>query len=161
MSDPTFHSRGFRSRGSKLLLATISVLSLSACDSTPEGRVAVHPVSGQVQFQGKPLSGAVVTFYPADEGQVGKDVPRPTGRTNAEGKYELTTYALADGAPTGSYLVAISSLPPPKTETGLFNNLKAPLPVDILKGKYLDPQKSGLKAELKEDTSQVPPFDLK
>ncbi|WP_422925022.1 hypothetical protein [Singulisphaera sp. PoT] len=143
-----------------LLLLVAATSMFSGCGGTPEGQVPVYPVSGQIQYQGKPLSGAVVTFHPEDESKVAKDTPRPMGRTDEQGKFELTTYGLSDGAPAGSYLVAISTLPPPRTETGLFAS-KSPLAVDTLKGRFLDHKKAGLKAEVKEVTNQIPAFDLK
>jgi hypothetical protein len=134
---------------------------LSACEQTPEGRVPVHRVTGQVTFKGKPLPGAVVSFHPVDDAKYGNDVPRPQGRTNEEGKFQLMTYAADDGAPAGSYVVGISSMPKPRTETGLFNNPKAPLPTDVLKGRYIDPKKSNLQAQVKEGENELPPFELK
>jgi len=160
MSDTIFLNQSAIGRLRLVMFGLVVVSVFSACDGTPEGRVPVHPVSGEVQFQGKPLVGAVVTFHPEDEAKYGKDVPRPTGRTNQDGKFELTTYGLADGAPVGSYLVAISTAPQPRTETGLFAK-KSPLAVDILKGRYREPQKSGLKAEVKEGSNQVESFVVK
>lgn len=137
------------------------VIMLPACNGTPEGQVPVYPVSGQVQFKGKPLSGALVVLHPTDDAKYGSGVPRPSGRTDEKGQFLLRTFSLDDGAPAGSYRVSISSVPERRSENGLFSNPKVALPTDVLKGRYLDPKKTSLSAEVKEGENTLPPFDLK
>jgi hypothetical protein len=64
------------------------------------------PVTGTVKLDGKPVSGAFVTFIPT-QGTIGTG---STGITDAEGKYELATMHDGTGAPVGSYQVVISKL---------------------------------------------------
>ncbi len=59
-----------------------------------EASPQVEKVSGQVTFNGKPLTGATVLFSPDDPNK-----PRPAiGKTNDEGKFELSTFVAGDGA---------------------------------------------------------------
>ncbi len=62
-----------------------------------------HSDSGTVTFDGKPVDGATVTFIPTE----GKIQPA-TGRTDAQGKYSLTTFRSGDGAQPGAYQVTVT-----------------------------------------------------
>ncbi len=83
-----------------LLLATFTLTGCGG-DADP-GRQPVFPVTGTVTMHGAPLGGATVAFAP----QAGQ--PTAVGKTDAEGKFTLTTYAYGDGAAAGSFRVVIS-----------------------------------------------------
>lgn len=80
----------------------IATAALVGCTGGDADRVAVYPVSGVVTMDGDPVAGATVTFSPK-AGQ-----PTAVGRTDAQGKYQLTTYESGDGAAPGEYAVLIS-----------------------------------------------------
>jgi len=85
-------------------LLAMMVLSLAGCNSGPAGPTLV-PVEGVVTLDDKPLSGAVLLFQPQGNtaGQGG------TARTDAAGKFALTSFDLKDkGAAAGTYRVTIS-----------------------------------------------------
>ena len=82
-------------------LATL-VLLCSACSS---GRKPVHPVRGQILVDGKPAVQAQVLFHPAEGSN---DEPQPTGQTDGQGYFHLTSYANGDGAPEGNYIVTVT-----------------------------------------------------
>ncbi len=151
-----------RSAAASLALLALSAL-VPACDpGRPAPRYAAYPVKGTVLFQGKPLAGALVSFHPVDESHFGKDIPRPTGRTDDAGRFQLTTTTADDGAPAGSYLVAVAALSRPQNEGSVLPDPKAVLAkADVTKGRFLDPKKSGLKAEVREGENDLPPFELK
>ncbi len=79
----------------------IAGLFIAGCGGGAAGRVDVFPVSGVVKFNGAPVIGAFVAFSPKD-GQ-----PAATSRTDDNGKYELTTYEIRDGAAAGNFSVVI------------------------------------------------------
>jgi hypothetical protein len=145
------------------LLWVPALLLTAGCGPTrPTGDVPVHPVKGQVLVDGKPLAGAQVTFHPADESKPGQDVARPTGQTDEEGRFRLMTYTRDDGAPAGSYLVSISGLARPQSEGSNVLESAGPLTkTDVLRGRYLDPRKSDLKAEVRVGDNTLPAFELK
>ena len=154
-----------------VVAAAAGILAASACDSTPAGRLPVHPVKGKVLFKGSPLAEALVVFERTggpDLGGGGGAASEPgpiraTGRTDADGVFELMTYEFNDGAPAGEYAVGISSMPP-RTEEPIFGSLPTTKPnrqPDVLKGRYEDPKKSGLTATVTEGPNELPPFDLK
>lgn len=78
------------------VLAALALVGIIGCGpSKPE----THPVTGIVLFKGKPVEGATVTFSSGDSSAV--------GRTDAQGKYSLTTFERDDGAAAGEYKVRV------------------------------------------------------
>jgi hypothetical protein len=155
-----FHANAARASS----LAAVAVLALSpGCNpERPVGKHPVHPVEGQVLFQGKPLAGAEVSFHPVDEAKFGDSVPHPTGHTDNDGRFRLTTYTRDDGAPVGSYFVGVAGAARPESESAdLLDPKRALTKTDVLAGRYLDPRKSKLKAEVKDGSNSLPAFELK
>ena len=130
-----------------LLVGLAALLSFGCGD----GRLPVYAVSGQVLVKGKPAQGAYLVFHPQDGGD--KNLPRPYATSDAEGKFQLTTYELEDGAPAGHYKVSIVWRPVPKSR------LEAEGP-DRLQGKYSNPATSNLDAEIGKEPTSLKPFDL-
>ena len=61
-------------------------------------------MKGQVLYEGKPATGAVVILHSSHDGV---DASRPRGRADANGEFALTTYETDDGAPAGTYVVTV------------------------------------------------------
>jgi hypothetical protein len=81
------------------------VLLIAGCGrASNEPRLV--PVSGTVTRDGKPLSGATVTFIPVGETR-GNDA---SGRTDSTGKYSLADPKGRPGTAAGTYKVTISRL---------------------------------------------------
>lgn len=79
------------------------VLFLSAVIFTTVGcgKGTLIKVQGVVTLDGEPLAGATVSFMPVGEG-------RPaSGRTDADGRFRLTTSRTDDGALPGEYKVVV------------------------------------------------------
>jgi len=85
-----------------LVLTGLSVLIGCGRQAGVEG---VIKVTGTVTYQGKPVDGASVTFSP--DSATGRAA---SGRTDASGRFELTTLNAGDGVLAGSYKVAISKI---------------------------------------------------
>ena len=85
------------------LAAVIAAMTLG-CNKGPAAVEGVVPVSGVVSFQGAPVAGASVTFFPEVGGQAA------AGTTDSQGKYQLTTLNPNDGAKPGTYKVMVSKI---------------------------------------------------
>lgn len=97
-----------------VLLATCT---LAGCGGDVDaGRQPVFPVTGTVTMHDAPLGGATIAFAP-QEGQ-----PTAVGKTDDQGRFQLTTYEYGDGAAAGSFRVVINKTiagpPPGKIDAG-------------------------------------------
>jgi hypothetical protein len=69
----------------------------------------VVPVEGMALVDGKPAAGATLTFHPLFA--VGGVAERPTATVGRDGRFLVGTYAAADGAPVGPYVVTLEYRP--------------------------------------------------
>ena len=118
------------------VLSALLVLLLGCCAAVAQPQTAPAEssitITGRVQSQGKPLSGALVTLWqqsfgddPSDRGAVAR------GRTDNDGNYELKN------VPTGNYFIAASA---PGFVSGKENDFLAKLRfVTVVGGKALNP----------------------
>jgi len=112
---------------------------------------ATHPVRGQVFVDEQPAAGALIVFSRLD-GEASAQRQRPRGYVNEDGEFELTTYSLDDGAPAGSYGIAVvwreqhdEDDPPGRY---------------LAHEKYSKPETSGLRAKIQEGQNDLEPFVL-
>jgi hypothetical protein len=88
-------------------------------------------ITGRVQSQGKPLSGALITLWQQPYGDPSERSTVAIGRTDTAGNYELKN------VPTGNYLIGVSA---PGFVTGKENDMLAKLRyVTVVGGKTLNP----------------------
>jgi hypothetical protein len=145
-----------------MIAAFLLGLIAAGCESEPSNQRPVYPVRGRVLFAGRPLANALLVFQPVGL-ENGDSGPRPTGRTDVDGVFELHTYVGDDGAPEGNYLVAIS-LAPASRETNVFAKIDpatAKRGADPIGLRYAYPEKSGLKASVTAGKNALEPFELK
>ncbi|MBC7819550.1 MAG: hypothetical protein IAG10_21925 [Planctomycetaceae bacterium] len=67
-------------------------------------REKVYPIAGKVGYKGQPVSGADVTFFCKEKNM------SSFGRTDDQGKFQLTTFSANDGAPAGKFMITVSKL---------------------------------------------------
>lgn len=124
------------------------------------------PVDVTVSYQDKLVSGATVVFIP-------KDGPRgATGRTDAQGRAQLMTFATGDGVIPGTYTVTIDKLldeagPSGKSQEeyeAFWKANKGPANLPPLKcelpWRYGQAEKSDLEATVQEAGKNSFRFDL-
>ncbi len=130
------------------------VLLLPACSG------GLHSVHGKVLYDGKPIKGAVVTLRPKTDDT--NPALRPTGVTDENGEFTLMTEN-SRGAAAGEYRVTIRWLEaaeaPKDKPLGTAQGMA--VLTDRLKGRYEDPEKSGLTVVIKSGSNELEPFNLK
>src|SRR5262245_54967795 len=137
--------QGFRAAGS---IAAVLALVIAGCGSRPVFEVG--EVQGTVTLNGKPLIGAIVTFYP--EFDINSPLPFATGVTDQNGVYTLAIDKNTSGAVVGRNVAVVCwpvrdrGAPPVVTDV--------PIPL-----KYTVPGDSPLKVDVKAEKGQV--IDLK
>jgi hypothetical protein len=133
-----------------LIVCSLLALCLG-CGEDTNNNPPTFQVRGTVTYQNKPVAGASILFNKLDKSR------GAVGKTDEQGVYQLTTYALNDGAPPGEYRIQImkyEELPMNASEAQMYN-LKNQLPA-----KYADAKKSGLLANVKESDDNVIDFAL-
>ncbi len=141
------------------LLGAVLLVSLLAlgCAQPGTDRPATYVVTGTVTQDGQPVGGATIGFQPTG-GSTGA-----VGKTDADGKYTLTTFASGDGALPGEYQVKIVKYDIETTEAvdedseayvAPNEDEEVPAPENLLPPNFADPATSGLTATVTEDASQ-------
>lgn len=129
------------------------VVAVIGCGKPPGDipSATLLPVTGTINVNGKPASGAHVTFHPVD----GTSGVTPSGIVNESGQFQLTTYAPEDGAPAGTYRITVSwaELIRGGSEPE-YGREKLPI-------KFQNPDMSGLVCEVKPDNTEPLSFSLK
>jgi hypothetical protein len=135
----------------------IALTLVWGCGKT-DTRARRVPVSGTVLYKGQPAAEATVLFDPVG------NTPAATGKTDASGRYQLTTFDANDGAVPGEYKVVVRKvqvIPGSKPETA--SDDFAGLPPDekwLLPTKYGHSESSGLTATVKENAANDFKFEL-
>jgi hypothetical protein len=129
-------------------------------------------VSGTVKVKGQPLADAQVVFHPKEGGAA-----NPSGTSDAQGKYQLATFAKDDGAPAGAYTVTVTKVQAVPGTEGMSATPTGPggkMPdayLNAMKGqgaqksqevpaKYGDPKASGLEFTVKPGAVNTIDIDL-
>ena len=145
-SEPTQRRRGIHCMLAVLLAAI--ALPLFGCGGSD--RPTPIETTGTVTYKGAPVEGAQVMFTSAGA--------RPaTATTNAEGRFELTTFERGDGAVEGQHRVTIT-----KSERVPGEDPSNPYPRmrNLLPTKYANPRKSPLTATISADSETDLKFAL-
>jgi len=134
-----------------VLVALSLTLIVPACSR--KAHKPVHAVRGQVLVQGRPASQAIVTFHPV--GAIEGD-PRPSGQTDEQGFFQLSSYANGDGASEGDYDVTV---------TWFRSQNRTPTEGDestrnVLPPRYANPATSLLRATVAPGDNELPPLQV-
>ena len=136
-----------------VLLAMPVVLG---CGSAGGDRPTTYPVAGTVTMNGQPVADANLNFQLAD-GTRGT-----VGVTDAQGRYELTTFTADDGALPGEYRVAVTQFEKPAPGAAVDEDhpnydpdAPAFVPQNLLPDRYANPETSGLTATVTEGPNTV------
>jgi hypothetical protein len=125
------------------LLLLFSLVALVGC-SRGHGTASV---SGTVFYKNQPVNGATVNFLPKAQQPSAKPAH---GKTDASGRFTLTTYFGPDDQPAGAlpgeYAVTITKIDEPQ---GAFDPHRDTPPKNHLPPKYGTPQQSPLTATIK------------
>jgi hypothetical protein len=139
----------------------MALLLLAGCGAD---EVPVYHVRGKVLYRGKPAHRAEVVFLPVE------DDPNLAGlcihgTAGEDGTFELTTYRRGDGAPAGDYVVTVF-WPRPRSSRPITGDPEDPESTeleggDFLRGRYATRDVSKLRATVRAEKNELPPFDLK
>ncbi|HUG19828.1 MAG TPA: carboxypeptidase-like regulatory domain-containing protein [Planctomycetaceae bacterium] len=143
-------------------------LVFAGCSGGAADRPDLYPVSGTVMYNGDPVEGATVSF-------ISEKAPRAaSGITNSEGKFQLSTFDVNDGAVAGTHTITVRKMEAGATpamtkeeEAKMLNDPTAMAnqmtqggntdsgPKSLLPEKYQSSDTSGLTEEVKADGENV------
>lgn len=129
----------------------VAAAALAGCGSP------TVPVTGTITYKSQPVADANIVFTPTSGGAGATTGKIATGRTDALGKFALTTEKPGDGALPGEYTVSITpGLPPPDEENYDYSE-EPPPPFPM---RYTSSTSSDLRATVKAGSNDFP-FELK
>lgn len=132
-------------------VCVLLLVPLTGCGKKDENLPKTYPTSGVVMYKGNPVAEAQVTFHPQGQGNPA------TGRTEANGRFILTTYDALDGAVPGTHVVTVELFP----EGGLPGMEIETTGATPIPEKYFTPSTSPLTAEVKKDDANNITLELK
>lgn len=94
-----------------LAMCSLFIAGCGGNNPQPPNPKPVVPVTGIIHIDGAPALGVEVKFHRKG----GMDMSNPSlshGRTKEDGSFQLTTYAVNDGAPPGDYLLTFENFGP-------------------------------------------------
>ena len=136
--------------GAILLAGMMCTLAAGCADG---GRAPVYPVRGQILLNGKPLAAAIVTFHLQD-GSVSDALP--SGHTDADGRFALTSYQPDDGAPAGAYAISLVCFRAQPIRKGVESAAQ-----NVVPSRYANAATSKLTATVVAGNNELTPFQVK
>ncbi|MBM3965148.1 MAG: carboxypeptidase regulatory-like domain-containing protein [Planctomycetes bacterium] len=126
----------------------IALLAVSGCGGG-ERRVPVFKTSGSVvRADGSAVPNALVVLHATG---AASSVPKPRGTTDDQGRFQLTTYEVDDGAPVGQFTVTV--------EQWIRDDPNLP-PSNHLVATLAKPESSGLQASITQGANEIPPLTV-
>lgn len=138
-----------------ICVSLTALLLLVGCGRSD--RPALYPATGTVTYEGKPLAGASVTFFP-ESGMVA------VGSTDDAGNFSLKTQGVA-GASAGSFRVVVTAVEQSRSMTAeemekLSDAERKKIFKSLIPIKYGDPNASELTASVSADRPNEFTFTL-
>lgn len=115
------------------------------------------PVTGTVEYAGKPLAGATLVFHAVDKTKF-KWKELPQAFTNADGTFAVRTYSSTDGAPPGEYDVGIAMIAPTQDEGS--DQQRRQKGSTVIPSRYADHKTSGIRVTIGPKATNLPTISL-
>lgn len=139
-----------------LLLAA----ACGGCSQPARETATVFPVEGRFTVNGKPASGALVSFIPLTAPAEGRRAIPSQARADDSGAFKLTTFHTADGAPEGDYKVTVYWPAPSPAAAPHDDDEDTVLGPDQLRGRFASADKSNLRAHVPAKPTNFAVVDL-
>jgi hypothetical protein len=110
----------------------------------------MQKVHGQILVDGRPAALAQVLFHPAEGNN---DATKPTGQTDEQGYFTLTSYVNGDGASPGDYRVTV-------TWFRVYTRGQEVARYNALPQRYANPQSSQLQVSVAMGNTELSPLEL-
>jgi hypothetical protein len=136
-----------------LAVVVFSLASFSGCNPGP----TLVQVQGKILVDGKPANGAVLLFHP--DGGTAKSVS--SAQALEDGTFTLVTDT-KPGILAGNYIVTLTWPDPSHKVSDRDKMMGLAEPgKDLLDGKYVMKDRSGIKVEIAAGATTLPPIEVK
>ncbi|HVU88352.1 MAG TPA: hypothetical protein VHD36_13610 [Pirellulales bacterium] len=125
----------------------VPALVAFGCSRAEQRLPTRHVVKGSVTYNGQPLQGATVTFWPMPVDTHDWRAVRPIAIVDSDGTFAPNSYSERDGAVPGDYAVTL-----------IYRASRAS--PDVFRGRYADPEKPLLTVIVGEGENILPPIKL-
>ena len=133
-------------------LLAVATLALTGCGkSGPPEKLAVFPVEGKIELNGKPPAGATVILHPKNEALT----PGARAEVQPDGTFKATTYTTGDGAAEGDYIVTV------EWRKAVQKNGDYTFGPNLVPEQYSDRKTSQLEVHVAEQPNVLRPIKLK
>ncbi len=131
---------------------SLAIMMMSGC-----GGSGLIKTKGKITVNGAPAVGAVLLFHPVDI----KDGSVASGVAESDGSFTITSN-MDVGVLPGKYIVTVTWPDPAHkvSEAAKMRGDGDPGP-DLLKGKYIMKEKSGLTVEISSSMKELKPIEIK
>ncbi len=143
--------RQFGWRPARGLLGAVVLLAVLQAGCGGPGWLKTYPVKGVVRVDGKAAKGVFVTFHPRE--RVGERPYIPSGQTDENGEFKLSTFETGDGAPPGEYDVTV-------TWPVRFNPISTHWEGDQLNGRYAKKEDSAIRITVEKKPQELAPIEV-
>lgn len=137
---------------SSAFVVAVMVPVLAGCGKRHGDRGALYPAEGQIFLNKEPLAGALVVLYPQGLSDA-KAVPS-RAQTGPDGRFRVSTFGTADGAPEGEYTVTVVQYPLQQDGSGWVSGPNA------LPTKYASPKTTDLRVQIGDGKNTLPVLAL-
>lgn len=140
------------------VLLVVFLLGCGGQDEWSSKRPKVYSAGGVVKLDGQPLEGAVVVYH-SQSHQIAAQ-----GTSDAEGRFELTTFDDQDGAADGPHKVVVTKRVYEQVKTKYDSPEEASvasIPKDVLPLKYAAPTTTDIEVTINADGDNDAVIELK
>jgi hypothetical protein len=147
------HRHRVPARWPQWIAAGVLLGLICGCGKKQPDRVAVAPVSGSINFEGKSAPGALIVLHPKSGGT--STAPRPRAQVESDGTFRFSTYDSGDGVPPGEYVATITWYQLTKDA----GEVKAG--PNVLPRKFANPKTSPWEVRVAESGATLAPLTLR
>ncbi len=133
-------------------LLMLAVATLTGCGkSGAPAKLAVFPVEGKIELNGKAPAGATVILHPKNESLT----PGARAQVQPDGTFKATTYTADDGAAEGDYIVTV------EWRKAVQKNGDFTFGPNLVPEQYSNRQTSQIEVHVAAQSNVLPPIKLK
>ena len=129
----------------------VCMAALAGCSEAPPNRPPVFPVKGSITVKGQPPAGALVALHPRSPAE---GTPNPRANVAKDGSFSVSTYATADGAPEGDYVLTVLWYKP------VIKGVDVVAGPNVIPANYANPNTSDLNVSVKPVENALPAIAL-